>query len=159
MDFNPAMINYQAALDPTWPFGYWWAHWLVFVVVIFVFFLGLVIGFIWFERRAMARMQVRLGPNRVGPFGLLQPLADVVKVLIKEDIVPFCADKPVHFLAPIVAIAPVILLFAVIPFANGAVLADLNVGILFFISISSITGIGIFMAVPSSGLCGMWQRW
>jgi len=134
-----------ASLPPDWPGGFWW-HWLVFTVIILAFVLTLVMGFIWFERRGMGRMQARLGPNRVGPFGLLQPVADAVKVLIKEDIIPAKADRLVHWLAPIVAFTPVLLVFAVVPFQNGALLADLNIGILYVVAVSSVTAVGIFMA-------------
>ena len=132
-------------LPPDWP-GNYWAHWGVFVVIIIAFVLAMVMGFIWFERRAMAIMQARLGPNRVGPFGLLQPVADVIKILLKEDIVPAKADKLVHWLAPVVALVPVLMLFAVVPFQGGALLADLNIGILYVVAISSVTTVGIFMA-------------
>ncbi|HUV75077.1 MAG TPA: NADH-quinone oxidoreductase subunit NuoH [Dehalococcoidales bacterium] len=108
--------------------------------------MSMVMGFIYFERRGMARMQARLGPNRVGPFGLLQPVADAIKVLLKEDIVPSKADKIVHWLAPVVAFVPVLLIFAVVPFQDGALLADLNIGILYVVAISSISTVGIFMA-------------
>ncbi len=133
------------ALAPDWPGGFWW-HWLVFTVIIIAFVLALVMGFIWIERRGMARMQARLGPNRTGPFGLLQPVADAIKVLLKEDIVPDKADKIVHWLAPVVAFAPVLMVFAVIPFQDGALLADLNIGILYVVAITSISTVGIFMA-------------
>jgi NADH-quinone oxidoreductase subunit H len=91
-------------------------------------------------------MQSRLGPNRAGPFGLLQPVADVIKVLLKENIVPDKADKLVHWLAPVVAFVPIAMIFAVVPFQNGALLADLNIGILYVIAFSSIATIGVFMA-------------
>jgi NADH-quinone oxidoreductase subunit H len=133
------------ALPPDWPGGFWW-HWLVFTVIIIAFVMPMVMGFVWLERRGMARMQARLGPNRAGPFGLLQPVADAVKVLLKEDIVPAKADKVVHWLAPVVAFAPVLMIFAVVPFQNGAMLADLNIGILYVVAISSISTVGIFMA-------------
>ena len=136
---------YRQTLPPDWPGGFWW-HWLVFTVIIIVFVLLLVMGFIWLERRGMARMQARLGPNRAGPFGLLQPVADAIKVVLKEDIVPTKADKIVHWLAPVIAFSPVLLIFAVVPFQDGAVLADLNIGILYVIAISSVTTLGIFMA-------------
>ncbi len=132
-------------LPPDWPGGFWW-HWLVFTVIIIAFVLLLVMGFIWIERRGMARMQARLGPNRVGPFGLLQPVADAIKVLLKEDIIPAKGDKIVHWLAPVVAFFPVLMIFAVVPFQDGALLADLNVGILYVVAISSISTVGIFMA-------------
>jgi NADH-quinone oxidoreductase subunit H len=132
-------------LPPDWP-GNFWAHWAVFAVVILVFVLGSVMGFIWFERRAMAVMQARLGPNRAGPFGIFQPVADALKVLLKEDIVPTTGDKIVHWLAPVVAFVPVVMIFAVIPFQGGAILADLNIGILYIVAISSVATVGVFMA-------------
>ena len=138
------MVNSQA-VSPDWPGGFWW-HWLFFTVVIIGFVLTLVMGVIYIERRGMGRMQSRLGPNRTGPFGLLQPVADAVKVLLKENIVPAAADKLVHWLAPVIAFAPALMLFAVIPFENGALLADLNIGILYVVAISSVSTVGIFMA-------------
>jgi NADH-quinone oxidoreductase subunit H len=135
----------SATLPPDWPGGFWW-HWLVFTVIIIAFVLAMVMGFTWFERRAVGRMQARLGPNRVGPFGLLQPVADALKLLIKEDIVPAKGDKLVHWLAPVVALAPVLMIFAVVPFQDGALLADLNIGILYIVAISSVSTVGVFMA-------------
>jgi NADH-quinone oxidoreductase subunit H len=137
--------RYAATLPPDWPGGFWW-HWLLFTVIIIVFVLAMVMGFIWFERRGIGRMQARLGPNRAGPFGLLQPVADAIKVLIKEDIVPAKADKLVYWLAPVVAFAPALMLFAVVPFQDGALLADLNIGILYIVAITSVATVGIFMA-------------
>ena len=128
-----------------WPGGFWW-HWLVFTVIIIAFVLVMVIGFIYLERRGMARMQARIGPNRTGPFGLLQAIADAIKVLLKENIMPANADKIVYWLAPVIVFAPTVMVFAVVPFANGALLADLNVGILFVVAISSLSTVGAFMA-------------
>ncbi len=136
-------------LPPDWP-GNFWAHWAIFAVAILVFVLLMVMVFIWFERRALAVMQARLGPNRAGPFGLFQSAADALKLLIKEDIVPAKGDKLVHWLAPVVAFVPVVLIFAVVPFWGGAILADLNIGILYIVAISSVTAVGIFMAGWSS---------
>ena len=133
------------AVPPDWPGGYWW-HWLFFTVVLIAFVLIMVMGVIYIERRGMGRMQSRLGPNRTGPFGLLQPVADAIKVLLKEDIVPGKADKLIHWLAPVVAFAPALMIFAVIPFQNGALLADLNIGILYVVAISSVSTVGVFMA-------------
>lgn len=99
----------------------------------------------WLERKILGRMQNRLGPNRVGIYGLLQPLADGVKMFIKEDVVPRNADKLLHLLAPIVAVAPAILLFAVIPFGRNMVAADINVGLLYFLAVGSISSYAIFM--------------
>jgi len=126
--------------------GNFWLHLLLFAGMIITFILLMVMFFIWYERRFISRFQIRLGPNRVGPFGLLQPVADVVKILTKEDIVPARGDKIVFWLAPIVALAPVFMMFAVIPFQGNALLADLNIGILYIIAISSVASIGIFMA-------------
>jgi len=133
------------AVPPDWPSGYWW-HWLFFTVVLIVFVLTMVIGAIYIERRALGRMQSRLGPNRTGPFGLLQAVADATKVLLKENIVPSAADRVVHFLAPVVAFAPVVIMLAVVPFQDGALLADLNIGVLYVVAISSVTTVGVFMA-------------
>ena len=142
------IINEQVhlqAVPPDWPGGFWW-HWLFFTVFLIGFVLTMVMGVIYIERRGMARMQSRLGPNRTGPFGLLQPVADAVKVLLKENIVPDKADKLVHWLAPVVAFAPALMIFAVVPFQNGALLADLNIGILYVVAISSVSTVGVFMA-------------
>lgn len=133
-----------------WPGNYWW-HWLFYTIVLIGFVLSMVMGVIYIERRGLGKIQSRLGPNRTGPFGLLQAVADAVKVLLKETIVPLTADKVVHFLAPVVAFTPVLLIFAVIPFQNGALLADLNIGILYIIAISSVSTVGIFMAGWGSG--------
>ena len=147
MILNPSLSleRYWQTLPPDWPGGFWW-HWLVFTVIIIAFVLALVMGCIYIERRGMGRMQARLGPNRTGPFGLLQPVADAIKVLLKEDLVPARADKIVHWLAPVVAFTPALMIFAVVPFQDGALLADLNIGILYVVAISSVSTVGIFMA-------------
>jgi len=98
------------------------------------------------ERKFAARMQTRIGPYRVGPHGLLQPIADAVKLVMKEDIVPDAADRPVYNLAPIVFLIPCMLIFATIPFAPGLGVADLNIGILFFLAVSAMEIVGLFMA-------------
>ncbi len=138
-------LGTQQTLPPDWPGGFWW-HWLLFTVIIIACVLVLVMAFIYIERRGMARMQSRLGPNRTGPLGVFQPVADAVKVLLKEDIIPTNADKLVHWLAPVIAFTPVMMIFAVVPFGDGALLADLNIGILYIVAISSISTVGIFMA-------------
>ncbi|BAS31880.1 NADH-quinone oxidoreductase subunit NuoH [Dehalococcoides mccartyi] len=127
-----------------------WIHLLVYLVILFGFVIVSVLIFIWLERRLIGRFQLRPGPNRAGPFGLLQPIADAIKVLIKEDIIPSEADKGVFWLAPLVAFVPVMLMFAAIPFADGVMLVDLNIGILYILAVSSVTVIGIFMAGWSS---------
>ena len=99
----------------------------------------------WLERKLIARMQNRFGPTRVGLYGLLQPLADGLKMLIKEDIVPRGADRLLHLLAPIVAVVPAILLFAVLPWGRNMIAADLNVGLLYVFAVSSVSSYAIFM--------------
>ena len=98
---------------------------------------------IWFERKVSALMHMRRGPNRVGPFGLRQTLADTIKLLIKEDIIPDTADKSVFRAAPFVVLAATIMLFVVLPFGKGMTAADLNVGLLYFLAVSSLSVIGI----------------
>jgi NADH-quinone oxidoreductase subunit H len=100
----------------------------------------------WLERKGLARIQNRLGPNRVGPFGLLQPIADGVKMLTKEDIVPRAADQWIHFLAPILKVVPVLLAYSVIPFGRNLVALNLEAGLLFFFAVGSATEIAVFMA-------------
>ena len=98
------------------------------------------------ERKILARMQNRYGPNRVGPFGLFQPVADGIKMLIKEDIVPARADKVVHFLAPIIIAATAILALGIIPYGRNMTPFAIDGGILFFFAVSSTTELGVFMA-------------
>jgi NADH-quinone oxidoreductase subunit H len=119
---------------------------LIGIVAILTFVLVLVMVFIYLERRGIGRFQIRRGPNRVGPWGILQPIADALKVLTKEDIIPASGDKWVHWLAPVVAFVPALMVFAVVPFARTAILADLNIGILYIVAITSVTVMGVFMA-------------
>ncbi len=100
----------------------------------------------WFERRALARFQVRMGPNRWGPFGILQPFADLIKLITKEDTTPETADRWVFNLAPIVLVVPGLMAISVIPFGQDTFLGRLNIGILFILGITSINTIAIFMA-------------
>jgi NADH-quinone oxidoreductase subunit H len=145
--------QFQTWLRGIWP-GFEWAAYvipaLVGIIVIIAFILILVIVFIYVERRLLARFQIRLGPNRFGPEGIFQPIATAVKVLLKEDIVPAKADKIVHFLAPLIVFIPILLIFAVIPIHEGAILTDLNVGVVYIVAISSISTVGIYMAGWSS---------
>ncbi len=104
----------------------------------------------WFERKVIARMQNRPGPNRVGVYGLAQPLADGLKMLNKEDIVPRNADKLLHFVAPVLAVIPAIMLFAVMPFGRNMIAVDLNVGLLYVLAVSSVGSYAIFMGGWSS---------
>ena len=98
------------------------------------------------ERKFAARMQSRIGPYYVGrPHGWLQPIADALKLMMKEDVVPTSADRGVYNLAPVVFLVPCILIFATIPFAPGLGVADLNIGVLFFLAVSSLEIVGLFM--------------
>lgn len=106
---------------------------------------------IWLERRLLALWQDRSGPNRVGPFGLLQVLADVIKIFSKEDWIPPFADKPVFVIAPAVIMATVLTAFAIVPFAPGIVVANLDVGVLFFLAMSSLGVYSVVLAGWSSG--------
>jgi NADH-quinone oxidoreductase subunit H len=123
--------------------------WLTPLVAPFIV-LNVVIGIVTYvtllERKFAARMQSRIGPYRVGPHGLLQPIADALKLMMKEDVVPTAVDRPVFNLAPIVFLIPCMLIFATIPFAPGLGVADLNIGILFFLAVSSMEIVGLFMA-------------
>src|SRR5438093_13219901 len=98
------------------------------------------------ERKILGRMQNRYGPNRVGPFGLFQPVADGIKMLIKEDVVPARADKVVHFLAPVLVAATAILALGVIPYGRNMTPFAIDGGILFFFAVGSATELAVFMA-------------
>lgn len=135
-----------------WPdWAYYTVPALTGIIIIIGAVLTVVIGFIWWERRLLGRFQIRTGPNRCGPEGIFQPIATAIKILLKEDIVPARADKILHFIAPILVFVPILMLFAVIPFAQGAILVDLNVGAVYVIAVSSISVLGILMASWASG--------
>jgi len=128
-----------AALPP-------WAPSVIAGFVVLNVVIGIVTYITLLERKFAARMQSRIGPYRVGPHGLLQPIADALKLMMKEDVVPTAADRRVYNLAPIVFLIPCMLIFATIPFAPGLGVADLNIGILFFLAVSSMEIVGLFMA-------------
>ncbi|MBV9083430.1 MAG: NADH-quinone oxidoreductase subunit NuoH [Acidobacteriaceae bacterium] len=119
---------------------------LLVIGVVLGVVLNLAAGLVWVERRLLAVWQDRYGPNRVGPFGLLQPLADSIKLFLKEDWIPPFADKPVFILAPAIIVATALLSFAVVPFAPGFVVADLNIGLLFVLAMSSLGVYSIVLA-------------
>ncbi|HKM98953.1 MAG TPA: NADH-quinone oxidoreductase subunit NuoH [Candidatus Binataceae bacterium] len=119
-----------------------------------VVFLGVALPFAgivtWLERRVWARIQSRVGPNRVGPQGFLQWLADGIKGICKEDLIPAEADAPLFKLAPYLVMLAFILPWSVMPFSSSLILADLNVGILFFTAVTALTVVGVLMAGWSS---------
>jgi NADH-quinone oxidoreductase subunit H len=123
---------------------------LIASVVILTWLVVSVIAFIWIERRLVALMQNRKGPNRVGPAGLLQPIADAIKLLLKEAITTRDADRLLFWLAPIIVFIPTIVVFAVVPFGETMVLANLNVGVLFLIAVAGIMTPAVFIAGWSS---------
>ena len=132
----------------------WLDYFISGFTIMFILVNGVLLGaaiFIWAERRVLGRFQNRLGPNRWGPFGLLQPIADLVKLITKEDLIPRSADRIAFTLVPIVMVMPLILMLAVIPFAKNTFLVDLNIGVLYVIAVTSVTTLGIFMAGWSSG--------
>ena len=105
---------------------------------------------VWIERKVVSRFQSRIGPNRVGPFGLIQPFADIIKLLIKEDITPTGADKVVYNLAPLLSMMSVLILWAVVPLAPTMLGVDLNIGALYIIAAGAIGTLSIIMAGWSS---------
>ena len=113
--------------------------------------LNLAAGLIWLERRLLALWQDRYGPNRVGPFGLLQVLADMIKIFFKEDWVPPFADKAVFVIAPAIIMVTVLMAFAVVPFTSSVSVASLNIGLLFFLGMSSLGVYSVVLGGWSSG--------
>jgi NADH-quinone oxidoreductase subunit H len=121
-----------------------WAF--VYIVLIFLGLSVAVIAMNWLERKILAHMQVRLGPMRVGPHGLLQPIADALKLLLKEDIMPAEADKAVFWAAPLMVVITAFTVFIVVPFGPTHAVTDMNIGILFMLGVSSLGVLGIVMA-------------
>jgi NADH-quinone oxidoreductase subunit H len=130
------------ALGAAWPAA--WA--LARIVAIVVPVLLMVAYLTYWERKLIGWMHIRIGPNRVGPLGLLQPIADAVKLIFKEVITPAQADKWLFFIAPVIVIMPALAAWAVIPFAPGVVLADVNAGLLYVMAITSVGVYGVIVA-------------
>jgi NADH-quinone oxidoreductase subunit H len=118
----------------------------VYVLLVFVGLSIAVIAMNWLERKILAHMQVRLGPMRVGPHGLLQPIADALKLLLKEDIIPDGADKVVFWIAPFIVVLAAFTVFVVVPFGPTHAITDMNIGILFMLGVSSLSVLGIVTA-------------
>ena len=121
--------------------------WILLQVLVVVLPLLIAVAyFTWFERKVMAAMHLRMGPNVVGPWGLLQPFADAVKMFVKETILPTSANKIVFLIAPVLTFVLALVAWAVIPFGEGLVVSNINVGILYLFAISSLGVYGIIMA-------------
>src|SRR5438105_13109160 len=118
----------------------------IYILIIFTGISVAVIAMNWLERKILAHMQVRLGPMRVGPHGLLQPIADALKLLIKEDIMPSEADRVVFWLAPVSVVITACTVFIVIPFGRTHAVTDMNIGVLFMLGVSSLSVLGVVMA-------------
>ena len=119
---------------------------LLGILIVVNVLLGSAVMLTYAERRLVARMQNRIGPNRVGPFGTLQGVADLLKLVIKEDLTPRAADRLVFLIAPILFFAPAIALFAVVPFFDGWAIADLDAGIVYVIAVTSVSSLAAFAA-------------
>jgi NADH-quinone oxidoreductase subunit H len=111
---------------------------LIIIFGVLIVMMSVAAGLIWLERRLLAVWQDRFGPNRVGRFGLFQPLADMIKILTKEDWIPPFADKPVFVIAPAIIMITVLMSFVIVPFTAHIVVVDLNIGLLFFLAMSSM---------------------
>ncbi|MBP1992600.1 NADH-quinone oxidoreductase subunit NuoH [Paenibacillus eucommiae] len=125
-----------------------WTNFAIFLfwgIVMLLIILGFVTYAIYFERKVIGWMQMRIGPNRTGPLGLLQSVADVFKLLIKEDTIPRKAERQLFILAPIITFIPAFTVIAVIPFTDKLFNANLNVGLLYYVALSTISTIGIIL--------------
>lgn len=123
---------------------------LIKILIVFTVLMGIVAYLVYMERKVLSFMQARLGPMRVGPWGLLQPVADGIKLLLKEDIIPAGADKFLFLLAPAISITVALTVFAVIPFAGNFYISDVNIGLLFILGVSSLGIYGTILGGWSS---------
>jgi len=124
--------------------NFFWAT--VYILLVFGGLSVAVIAMNWLERKILAHMQVRLGPMRVGPHGLLQPIADAIKLLLKEDIIPAEADAFIFWIAPFIVVLAAFTVFVVVPFGPTHAITDMNIGILFMLGVSSLSVLGVVMA-------------
>src|SRR5258708_1386658 len=147
------IAHWLANLFIGWGMAAWLAGFLIQLIGVVVLVSAIMLTdilLVWVERKVVARFQDRLGPNRVGPYGLIQPVADIIKLLIKEDITPDGADRVVYNLAPILSLMSVLLLWAIVPLAPVIFGVDLNVGVLYIIATGAIGTLSIIMAAWSS---------
>jgi len=145
-------MHFFEAIFPTGSFD------VIINIVIIVLKIAVVVGVAmlhvayatYFERKVIAHMQIRMGPMEVGPHGLFQPIADGLKLFFKEDIIPAQADKPVFYIAPVISMVAALSSLAVVPFYEGFVIANINIGLLFILAMSSLGAYGIILAGWSS---------
>jgi NADH-quinone oxidoreductase subunit H len=137
------MLALEQALGPTW----WTLLWTLAKIIAIAVPLMIAVAYLTLaERKVIGYMQVRIGPNRVGPYGLLQPFADLVKMVFKEVIVPSGANRWLFFIAPMLSLAPALAAWAVIPFADEMVLANINAGLLYILAMTSMGVYGVILA-------------
>jgi NADH-quinone oxidoreductase subunit H len=143
-DFMTHYLDKQVTVTPGQYGSPFWA--LVYILLVFGGVSLAVVCMNWLERKVLAHMQIRLGPMRVGPHGLLQPIADALKLILKEDIIPEGADRFVFWIAPLIILLAVFSVYCVIPFGPTHAITDMNIGILFMLGVSSLGVLGIVMA-------------
>src|ERR1700736_6673790 len=143
-NFIMSYLGIQDAITPGAAGSQFWA--LVYVFIIFAGVSVAVMAMNWLERKALAHLQIRLGPMRVGPHGLLQPIADAIKLMLKEDIIPAEADQFVFWVAPLIGLLAAFTVYTVIPFGPSQAVSDMNIGILFMLGVSSLGVLGIVVA-------------
>ncbi len=143
-NFIMSYLGIKDAITPGAAGSQFWA--LIYVFIIFTGVSVAVMAMNWLERKALAHFQIRLGPMRVGPHGLLQPIADAIKLMLKEDIIPAEADQLVFWVAPLIGLLAAFAVYTVIPFGPSQAVSDMNIGILFMLGVSSLGVLGIVVA-------------
>jgi NADH-quinone oxidoreductase subunit H len=143
-NFIMSYLDSKDAVTPGAAGSQFWA--LMYVLIIFAGVSVAVMAMNWLERKALAHFQIRLGPMRVGPHGLLQPFADALKLMLKEDIIPAEADQFVFWVAPLIGLLAAFTVYTVIPFGPSQAVSDMNIGILFMLGVSSLGVLGIVVA-------------
>jgi NADH-quinone oxidoreductase subunit H len=142
--FITSYLDKSVQVSPGVAGNFFWA--LIYILVVFALVALAVVLMTWLERKILAHMQVRLGPMRVGPHGLLQPIADALKLLIKEDIMPADADTVVFWVAPFIVVLAAFTVYVVVPFGPAHAITDMNIGVLFMLGVSSLAVLGIVTA-------------